>query len=97
MSECQTCGVETTNYRTSPFNPCSYPMCDECGAKNLVSYKDLCFAVESRHNYDDLFGPEYMDKYLRPTIKHYGKTEAELLIDAKIMVEEFLKANPGTK
>jgi hypothetical protein len=68
--------------------PCSYARCDECYRSKRLWIKDIAIALTGKANYDREFGPEYFEKFLRPSLVFYGMTEEEMLAEGERLLLE---------
>lgn len=90
MGKCEVCGVEApVVVVSSVLGPCSCAYCEECYTEGLEPYSMVVTAVWTC-GWEDM--ADWAKAHIRKTLTKLGKTEAEMLADAKAEEDSFIAA-----
>jgi len=91
--KCGACGSDQGICTSSPVGPFSRCICDNCRSKHILPWQEMVCVytgrIENDSMFDKEFGPEYIDKFIQPTLDHYGYTMEKLIADAEIQIKEW--------
>jgi hypothetical protein len=82
-NKCVVCAGYANSCSPAPVAPYSRWICDECRKAKRMSYQELIQAYSGSLIKDEVIGP-YIEKFKKPTLDFFGKSEEDLNLDIKM-------------